>query len=193
MDAFAVSVVSGTAYDRLKVRHAFRIAFFFGAFQAFMPLIGSLASLTVKKYLAGYDHWFAFVILSAVGGRMVYGSFQIKKTGQVFDPSSFFVLLMLAIATSIDALAVGLTLSMIVSSIISAAVTIGLITFVLSYIGVFTGKKLGHFFENKIEAIGGLVLIALVLAGCTTSDSCEPICNNRVCGADGCGSTCGQC
>ncbi|MHC4737530.1 MAG: manganese efflux pump MntP [Planctomycetota bacterium] len=161
MDAFAVSIVSGIAYKRLEVKHALRIAVFFGGFQAFMPLIGYLAALSVKEYITGYDHWVAFGLLSAVGGKMIYESFKIKKTGENFDPGNIFVLLVLSVATSIDALAVGVTLSFITSSVIIAVAIIGLVTFVLSYIGVFIGGRFGHFFENKIEALGGLILIGL--------------------------------
>ena len=161
MDAFAVSIVSGSAYKQLKLKHTLRIAVFFGGFQAFMPLVGSLAGLSIKKYAAGYDHWVAFGLLSAVGAKMIYESFKISFAEKSFDPSNIFVLLVLSVATSIDALAVGVTLSLITSSIIAAVIIIGIVTFVLSYLGVFIGKKVGHFFENKIEAIGGLVLIAL--------------------------------
>ncbi len=163
MDAFAVSIVSGIAYKRLEVKHALRIAVFFGGFQAFMPLLGYLAALSIKEYITGYDHWVAFGLLSAVGGKMIYESFKIKTTNGNFNPANIFVLLILSVATSIDALAVGVTLSFITSSVIIAAAIIGLVTFALSYIGVFIGGRFGHFFENKIEAIGGLILIGLGL------------------------------
>ena len=163
MDAFAVSVVSGAAYKKLHVAHALRIALFFGAFQAFMPLIGSLAGLTIKQYLAGYDRWLTFALLFVVGCKMIYESFRFKSTEKKTDPSNIIVLLALAVATSIDALAVGVTLSLITDSVLTAVIVIGLITFLLSYIGVFIGKRLGHFFENKIEAVGGLILIAIGL------------------------------
>ena len=161
MDAFAVSIVSGVVYKRLEIKHALRIAVFFGGFQAFMPLIGYLAALSVKEYITGYDHWVAFGLLSAVGGKMIYESFQIKPTNENFDPSNIFVLLILSVATSIDALAVGVTLSFIHNSIIIAVSIIGLVTFALSYVGVFIGSRFGHFFESKIEGLGGLVLIGL--------------------------------
>jgi putative Mn2+ efflux pump MntP len=161
MDAFAVSIVSGSAYRELNVRHALRIAVFFGGFQAFMPLIGALAGLSVKAYIADYDHWIAFGLLSAVGGKMVYESFKIETAGKNFNPSNILVLLVLSVATSIDALTIGITLSLLSVSIALAATIIGLTTFLLSYLGVFIGKKLGHFFENKIEALGGFILISL--------------------------------
>jgi putative Mn2+ efflux pump MntP len=161
MDAFVVSIVSGGTYRKLHVKHALRMALFFGAFQAFMPLIGSLAGLCLKECIQDYDHWIAFALLAAVGGKMIYESFKIKSVEENPDPSNIFVLLVLSIATSIDALAIGITLSLITSSIALAVTIIGLITFTLSYAGIVIGKKLGHFFENKIEVFGGLVLIGI--------------------------------
>jgi len=161
MDAFVVSIISGSAYRQLHVKHALRMALSFGVFQAFMPLIGSLAGLSLKDYIQNYDHWVAFALLAAVGGKMIYESFKIKSVEENPDPSNIFVLLVLSIATSIDALAIGITLSFITSSIALAAAIIGLITFVLSYAGVLIGKRFGHFFENRIEAFGGLVLIGI--------------------------------
>jgi putative Mn2+ efflux pump MntP len=163
MDAFAVSIVSGSTYKQLRIKHAFRIALFFGGFQAFMPLIGALAGLTVKQRIEAYDHWVAFALLAAVGGKMIYESFQFKPAQKDIDPSNILVLLGLSVATSIDALAVGITLPLITSSIAAAVIIIGLVTFVLSYLGVFIGKHLGHFFESRIEAVGGLILIGLGL------------------------------
>jgi putative Mn2+ efflux pump MntP len=161
MDTFAVSIATGSTSKQVRVKQALRMAFFFGGFQLVMPLIGSLAGLTLKKYIAGYDHWVAFGLLAAVGGKMIYESFKIKSAGKNLNLSNIFILLILSIATSIDALAVGITLSLITSSIAVAVIIIGLITFTLSYVGVFVGQKLGHLFENKIEAIGGLILIGI--------------------------------
>ena len=161
MDAFAVSIVSGSTYRQLQLRHALRMAAFFGAFQAFMPLIGSLAGLTLREHIADFDHWVAFALLAAIGGKMIYESFRIKQAEKKHDPASLLTLLALAVATSIDALAVGITLSLIAASIIFAVIIIGLVTFVLSYFGVYIGKKFGHFFETKIEALGGMILIAI--------------------------------
>jgi putative Mn2+ efflux pump MntP len=161
MDAFAVSIVSGSTCEQLKVKHAFRMALFFGGFQAFMPLVGSLAGLGLRVYIASYDHWVAFGLLSAVGGKMIYESFKIKPSRRGVDMSNVLLLLVLSVATSIDALAVGFTLSLVAGSILLAVTVIGLVTFVLSYVGVFIGERYGHFFESKIEAFGGLVLIAI--------------------------------
>jgi putative Mn2+ efflux pump MntP len=161
VDAFVVSIVSGSAYKQLHVRHVVRMAVFFGGFQAIMPLIGFMAGLSVKEYIECCDHGIAFGLLSAVGGKMIYESFKIKSIEEKLDPSNIFVLLTLSVATSIDALAIGITLSLITSSIIAAVIIIGLVTFVLSYLGVYIGKKFGHFFENEIEAVGGIILIGL--------------------------------
>jgi putative Mn2+ efflux pump MntP len=161
MDAFAVSVVTGAAYKELHVRYTLRMASFFGGFQAFMPAIGYLAGLTVRKYISTYDHWVAFGILAAVGLKMIYESFKIKSERKAMHPANLLLLLALAVATSIDALAVGITLSFITRSIASAVIIIGVVTFGLSCAGVAIGKRFGHFFESGIKAIGGVVLIGL--------------------------------
>lgn len=161
MDALAISIVSGSIYKSLNVRHALRIGAFFGGFQAFMPLVGSLAGLTMRQYIADYDHWIAFAILCAVGGKMLYESSKIKSEKNNLDVSNVFILLILSIATSIDALAVGITLPFMKIPLGITVTIIGLVTFVLSYLGVYVGKKFGHLFESKIEAIGGLILIGL--------------------------------
>lgn len=161
MDAFAVSIVSGSAYKQLKTSTAIRMALFFGGFQAIMPLVGSLAGIAIKERIGSTDHWIAFGLLVAVGGKMIYESFKLKSEQSGLDPSNILVLLALSVATSIDALAVGITLSLLRLPIAVAVTIIGLITFCLSYAGVFIGKKFGHFFESKVEAIGGLILIAI--------------------------------
>jgi manganese efflux pump family protein len=161
MDTFAVSIVTGAAYKQLHIRHALRMAGFFGGFQAFMPVVGYLAGLSVRQYVSNYDHWIAFGILAAVGLKMIYESFKIKEERKTPNPANLAVVLVLAVATSIDALAVGITLSLITNAIALAVIIIGVITFGLSFAGVYIGKKFGHFFEGGIEAIGGLVLIAL--------------------------------
>lgn len=161
MDALAVSVVTGAAYRQLHYRHTLRMAGFFGGAQAIMLAIGYLAGQTINKYIQGYDHWAAFGILSAVGLKMVYESFKIKEQRRAMHPANIALLLALAIATSIDALAVGITLSLITKQIAEAVIIIGLVTFGLSCAGVYIGKRFGHFFESGIEAIGGLVLIGI--------------------------------
>ena len=161
MDAFAVSVVTGAAYKELHYRHTLRMASFFGGFQAFMPAIGYLAGLTFRRYIENYDHWVAFGILAVIGMKMIYESFKIKEERKAMHPANLAMLLALAVATSIDALAVGITLSLITQSIAKAVIIIGLVTFGLTCVGVYIGKRFGHFFESGIEAIGGVVLIGL--------------------------------
>jgi manganese efflux pump family protein len=163
MDAFAVSIAGGAAYKQLKIRHSLQMAGFFGGFQAIMPIIGALAGRSFKNYITGYDHWIAFLLLTAIGGKMVYESFKIKEAQKNYSPSDIFVLLALSVATSIDALAVGITLTLISADIVLAATLIGVVTFILSLFGVWLGKKFGHLFENKIETLGGLILIGLGL------------------------------
>ncbi len=164
MDAFAISVVSGSVYKNMCVRCALRMAFCFGAFQAFMPLLGYLAGTTLATRFEQYDHWIAFGLLSAIGGKMIYEAFKIEDIENAAkDPSCPVTLVILSIATSIDALAVGVTLSLLTQHLIAAVILIGIITFALSFIGYKIGKQFGHFFENKIEIFGGLILIAIGL------------------------------
>lgn len=163
MDAFAVSVASGLAVTKLRVRHALRMAIFFSLFQAFMPVAGWLLGYSFRHEIAAVDHWLAFGLLVAIGGKMIYESLKLEDAENPKDPMSVSVLFVLSVATSIDALAVGLTLTFIKVPIVTPAVIIGLVTFALSYVGVFIGDRFGHFFEKKIEALGGLILIGIGL------------------------------
>jgi len=159
MDAFAVSISSGVTIKRLRISYAFTIAALFGGFQAVMPGIGWLAGHGLKSLIAGVDHWIAFGLLTAVGCKMIYESPKMGSTGN--GSLDIVVLLVLSVATSIDALAVGLSLSMLGISVLVAAIVIGLVTFVLSFCGVYIGKRFGHVFENKIQIVGGLILIGI--------------------------------
>ena len=162
MDAFAVSVATGATYKKPKKNHAFKMALAFGSFQAIMPVVGWLAGLTLRQIIKDYDHWVAFTLLALIGGKMIYESFKIKQAQQKADTLSAAMLLGLALATSIDALAVGITFSfLLANSLAIAVIIIGIITFALSYAGFYIGKNFGHFFENRIEAIGGLILLAI--------------------------------
>lgn len=161
MDAFAVAIVEGGTYKKLHLLHAFRIAALFGLFQAVMPVVGYFCGVGVKNLIAGFDHWIAFALLCSIGIKMIYESFKIGP--QAKNSSGIIILLALSVATSMDALAVGVTLGLIESSITYAALIIGAVTFVLSYLGVYIGQKFGHFFEGKIEAAGGLILITIGL------------------------------
>lgn len=163
MDAFAVSVGSGLTIKRLKFRHALKIAFFFGMFQALMPVIGWLAGFSFKALVARIDHWIAFILLTVIGIRMIYESRREKSDKKILNPLKLHILLVLSVATSIDALAVGVTLAFLDITILTPVIIIGLITLILSFIGVHIGNRLGHFFEKKIEALGGLILITIGL------------------------------
>lgn len=161
MDAFAVSVTSGFTTKRLQVKHAMRIALFFGGFQAAMPIVGWLAGAALRNLITGVDHWIAFGLLCAIGGKMIYESTKIEPAEKTIDPLNLYILFILAIATSIDALAVGISLSFINVAIMTPSIIIGIITFILSFIGVYIGKRFGHFFESKLEIAGGVILIAI--------------------------------
>jgi len=161
MDALAVSITSGIAIKRLRIGHALRIGLFFGSFQAAMPVIGWLAGMSLKDFISGVDHWVAFGLLSLIGGKMAYESLQMESQKKEMNPLDVYVLLILSVATSIDALAVGVSFAFINIAIITPAILIGLVTFLLSFLGAFIGNRLGHFFENKIELLGGFILIAM--------------------------------
>ena len=161
MDAFAVSITSGLTIKHLHFNHALKIGIFFGSFQAVMPIIGWLAGFGLRTFISGFDHWIAFGLLTFIGGKMIYESAMMKPNERENNPLDISVLLILSIATSMDALAVGLSLSLIKVPIIIPAVIIGIITFLLSTLGVFIGNRFGHLFENKIEVLGGLILIGI--------------------------------
>ena len=162
MDAFAVSVTIGSVYKKPGHGHALSAAAAFGLFQAMMPVLGWAAGVSVREYIAAYDHWIAFCLLCFVGGKMIYESFQIHRSEDNPSILTFRYLVLLAVATSMDALAVGITLSVLLEGFILAEViVIGMITFALSYAGVIIGKFFGHIFESRIEIFGGLVLIAI--------------------------------
>ena len=163
MDAFAVAVASGLAIKKLQIGYALRIAIFFGAFQAIMPVVGWLAGLGLRDLISDFDHWIAFGLLSFIGAKMIYESFKLGGHKKQIDPLSLGVLLMLSIATSIDALAVGVTFGFLNVAIVWPIIIIGLITLATSFVGVYVGDKFGHIFESKIELVAGLVLIAIGL------------------------------
>ncbi|MBT3295140.1 MAG: manganese efflux pump [Verrucomicrobia bacterium] len=163
MDAFAVAVSSGVTLRNMELRHAMRIAAFFGFFQAVMPLLGWAGGRAFRQYICAYDHWIAFVLLTIVGGKMIYDARRPDDDAVVSDPLNVYVLFTLAIATSIDALAVGVTFSFLEVDIWHSIGVIGAITFVVSFIGTQIGKRFGHLFENQLEIFGGLILIGIGL------------------------------
>ena len=165
MDALSVSIAGGIQIRKVRISHAFKMAFFFGFFQALMPVLGAIAGTYVKSYITEFDHWIIFAILAFIGGKMIYESKFMKKDEKKkdSDPTRFKILLLLAVATSMDALAVGLSLSfmMVMGSILLTAAFIGTVTFILCFVGVLLGNLAGHFFEDKIEIAGGLILIGV--------------------------------
>jgi len=164
MDAFAVSITSGIAMKRLHVGHALRIAFFFGAFQMLMPILGWLAGISLRDLIMTWDHWIAFILLAWIGGKMVYEATKGDSCERASsEPLALQVLLVLSIATSIDALAVGLSLSFLDVSIAGPALVIGLITFVISFLGVVLGDRLGCLMGKRMEIAGGVILVGIGL------------------------------
>ncbi len=159
MDAFAVSLMSGSIVSKMRLRHAVRIAVFFGLFQGVMPLLGWLAGELFAAKIAAYDHWVAFILLAGIGGKMIYESFDEEK--EPFDPLDVAVLFTLSIATSIDALAVGVTFSVLGVSVAVAAALIGVITCAISFVGVKIGATVGEKLGSKVELFGGLVLVGI--------------------------------
>ncbi|MBN1501138.1 MAG: manganese efflux pump [Spirochaetes bacterium] len=165
MDAFAVSVTNGIIIEKIKIRHALLIAVSFGVFQAVMPVIGWAGGLAFRRYIESVDHWIAFILLVYIGIKMILES---RKTDpddrKVCMEKSCLnprVLILMSIATSIDALAVGITFSILKVEILSPVIIIGLITFVICFSGIYLGKKVGHFFEKKVDIFGGLILILI--------------------------------
>ena len=162
MDSFSVSIARGLSNDNdLILMEAFKTGFFFGLFQAIMPMLGWITGLSVVDFVSDYDHWISFGLLSFIGLRMIYESIS-KQSKKVVNSKSYKVLLILSIATSIDALAVGLSLSFLETSILIPAILTGIITFSLSFCGVFIGKKFGSYFE-RIGVLGGIILIIIAI------------------------------
>ncbi len=161
MDAFAVSISNGMTIRQQRTNHAIRIGLFFGFFQALMPLLGWSAGLSLRDLISGVDHWIAFGLLSLIGCKMIYESMKMDGQKKEVPTLSLPMLLMLSIATSIDALAVGISFALLNISIVTPIIVIGTVTFILSFLGVLIGNKAGHFFERNIEVIGGLILIGI--------------------------------
>jgi manganese efflux pump family protein len=161
MDCFAVAVASGYAIKAMKMRHAFTIAAFFGTFQAVMPVLGWLAGRSFTPWLTTLDHWLAFGLLAGIGCKMIYEAFRITEMEKEPARMNLSTLLLLSVATSIDALAVGLSLSILHTPIATPALIIGIVAFVLSFAGTYIGQHMGRRFENKLEALGGLILIGI--------------------------------
>jgi putative Mn2+ efflux pump MntP len=164
MDAFAVSVALGLKIpvkDKWKI--ALKAGLFFGIAQGVMPLIGWILGNGFSSYIEKFDHWIAFILLSIIGGKMIYEAIHPDEDEDDEADTSMKRMFILAIATSIDALAVGVTVSLLDANIWLAITLIGVITFILSFIGSIIGAKIGSKFEKKAELVGGVVLVLLAL------------------------------
>lgn len=161
MDAFAVSVASGVIIRSQKIKKALVIGAMFGGFQMFMPVIGYGAGYTFRLYITAFDHWIAFGLLVAIGIKMIYEAMRLEVIKQSALEISGFRLLGLSIATSIDALAVGVSFSFLKVAIFLPVLIIGAVTFSTSFLGVLLGNKFGGLFKKKIEILGGLILVVI--------------------------------
>lgn len=161
MDAFAVSVCKGLSVQKLQAKHAVTAGVYFGGFQALMPVIGFLLGAKFEKFIVTIDHWIAFLLLAVIGANMIKEAFS--EAEEVDSSFGFRAMLPLAIATSIDALAVGITFAFLNVNIATAAVLIGVTTFVLSTAGVVIGNIFGAKYKSGAEIAGGIVLILMGL------------------------------
>lgn len=162
LDAFSVSVVGGINSKTARIKHALKVAFFFGSFQAFMPAIGWLLAEILENFISSYGHFIAFILLSVIGLKMIKESLEEESP----DKTKIYqtkTLILLSFATSIDALVVGITLDYLSLPFFLSITVIGVVTFILSFMGFLFGKKIGTFFGKRLEIIGGLVLILIGL------------------------------
>lgn len=161
LDAFAVSASTGIAMPGFRLKHALTMGAWFGTFQFAMPLLGWLLGTGISGYIQAVDHFIAFGLLAFIGGRMVYGALTGGEGSEGCADLSVRRLCLLAIATSIDALAVGVSMAFMEVNILLSAAVIGAVAFVLSVVGGMLGHRLGGLFQKRAELVGGLVLIAI--------------------------------
>lgn len=162
MDAFAVAIAVGSRLERPTFRPFFRLSFHFGLFQFLMPVLGWLAGSQIAPLIEDWDHWIAFGLLLIIGGKMIKESLQNQKERIRFaDPTRRWSLVILSIATSIDALAVGLSLALLNVRIWNASVIIGLVAAAMTLIGMYCGKYLSERFERASSFLGGIILLAI--------------------------------
>jgi putative Mn2+ efflux pump MntP len=160
MDAFAVSISSGSTVRPFRLSDALKMGVFFGGFQAFMPVLGWLGGSTVSGFFSDYAPWIAFGLLALIGGKMIYEALYESPDGRV-SSLNYSVLFLLAVATSIDALAVGISFAFLNTPILEPVLIIGCVTFFMSFCGAILGYRIGHFFESEVEILGGFILIGL--------------------------------
>jgi putative Mn2+ efflux pump MntP len=163
-DCFAVALSAGISANIHSWLKVLRVSFSFGLFQALMPVLGWLAGRTVVEFIADYDHWIAFALLAAVSGRMFYGAFRPERRQEKeVDITNGFMLIILSIATSIDALAVGLSFALLNVNIALASPIIGVVAFFTTIIGFILGKRASKLIGKRAEAIGALILLAIAV------------------------------
>jgi manganese efflux pump family protein len=160
-DTFAVSVSSGLILRKINFFNAMKIAFVLAFFQGLMPLAGWLIGSGLKKYMMAYDHWIAFLLLSVMGAKMVFESFYSEEDRKPVNPLKLAVMVTMAIATSIDALIVGLSFAFFEINIYVTIFVIGGVTFIVAMLGILFGKKAGAHLGQRMEIVGGLILIAI--------------------------------
>lgn len=163
MDAFAVSLGIGCAGQAQDGRSKFRLAFHFGVFQAGMTLLGWLAGTTIADWINGIDHWVALALLGYVGVNMIRSGFNHDCETYQANPSKGKTLMMLCVATSLDAMAVGLSMAMLKTPVIFPSLVIGVVASALSVFGLFAGNKMGETFGKRMEILGGLILVGIGL------------------------------
>jgi len=159
MDAFAVSVCKGLSVQKLEKKHMALVGLYFGGFQFLMPVLGYLLGARFESVITSIDHWIAFALLLVIGGNMIRESFG--EAEKLNDDFGFKTMLMLAVATSIDALAVGITFAFLQVRIIPAALLIGVTTFCLSSLGIYIGNRFGARYKSRAELAGGVILILI--------------------------------
>ena len=162
MDAFAVAICKGLSMKKLELKKAIKIALYFGVFQAGMPVIGYILGSKFQNIFTRIDHWVAFILLGIIGINMIKESFE-NDEDKYNDDVDFKTMIILAIATSIDALAVGITFAFLNTNLVLSVSIIGIITFTISLIGVKIGNKFGDKYEQKAEFTGGAILILMGL------------------------------
>lgn len=162
-DTFAVSVSTGLILKKIKFQQALKVAFVLAFLQSLMPLMGWFAGKQISQYIGNFDHWIAFVLLSILGIKMIIESYKSEENDKNFNPLKFIVLLGIGIATSIDALVVGISFAFLQTNIWNAILIIGMVTFLVAMLGMLFGKKIGSKFGKRIEIMGGLILISIGL------------------------------
>jgi len=161
MDAFSVSIAEGMKSQKGKITHALKVAVFFGMFQAIMPFIGWLIGEAMKGFVSSIGYWIAFILLGIIGLKMIHEALSSKDDKKEILNTK--ILLMLSIATSIDALIVGITLGLFKIPFLISVITIGIVTFILSFLGFIFGKQIGRLFGKKVEILAGVILIIIGL------------------------------